>query len=66
MRQAETIYSAVGILVKTVGGRIGTELHHSEWHSRTRESVAIALGADERINVRGEVNFMTFVSARQD
>ena len=65
MRQAEPIDCAVVVLVKTIACRIGTQLHHPEWHSRTGESVAIALGADEWIDVRGHVHFMTFDSGVQ-
>ena len=41
--------------VPVVHAGVGAELHHAEGHCGTRESVAVAAGAYERVDVIGRV-----------
>ncbi len=42
--------------VPVVHSCVGTELHHAEGHRGTREGMAVAARADERVDILGRVS----------
>ncbi len=62
VREAEdavVVEVIAGTSVPAFEARVGAELHHAERHARTGERVAVAAGADERIDVAQRVGVRT-------